>query len=480
MTSLKPKLLYQLAVSFLYSAAPVIVFPYISRVLGPENIGKINFIDYTSQFFILFAAFGIPFYGAREIARSRKDKSLLSRSTTELVLLHLVITVISLVLFAVMIFSRPDVFTEEALITLAVVNIVMSAFGLEWFIHGLEDFKFLARRSFIIKIAGLIAVFVLVRQASDYVIYYGILIASNLIILIIDLSYVLKRKGLNTRDAHPKRHFRPLFVFFLTSITLSIYTFFDTVILGFIAGSLAVGFYTTALKIIRLSHNFINDLGGVLLPRMSFLVETGDKKEAQRIINRSMQYVLTITIPLTLFIFLASKEIILVLGGEEFIPSTPVLQLLSLLPLIIGLGNIFFVQILLPFGKENKILRGVITGSVVSIGANLILCPLYQEMGAAMSCILAELVVCIFLGYYALKELPVHFPARLTGTIILSSLAFVPLIFIARLFSDNAFVILGLTGSFCAVVYVMLQLYVFKNLIIKDLVGFVMNKLKIN
>jgi O-antigen/teichoic acid export membrane protein len=470
--SLKPKLLYQFAVSFLYSAAPVIVFPYISRVLGPENIGKINFIDYTSQFFILLASFGIPFYGARQIAKSRQDKSLLSRVTSELVLLHVFFTVISLVIFGIMIFSRKGDFSENDLILLAVANIVMSAFGLEWFIHGLEDFSFLARRSFIIKIASLAAVFIFVRQSTDYVLYYSILVGSNLVLLVVDLSYALQKNAIHKTTSVSKTHVRPLFIFFLTSITLSLYTFFDTVILGLMAGSLAVGFYTTSLKIIRLSHNFINDLGGVLLPRMSYLVETGNKQEAERIINRSLQYVLTLTIPMAVFIFFAAPEIILVLGGKQFVPSIIVLQLLSVLPLVIGLGNIFFVQILLPYGKENKILVGVVAGSIISIAVNFIMAPIYQEKGAAIACIAAETAVTIFLGLYALKIIPLAFPAKMTLHVILTGFSFFPLIFIARMLSENAFIVLGTSLFFCGLTFFALQLIVFRNVIVREMVVF--------
>ena len=448
-SSLKPKLLYQFAVSFLYSAAPVIVFPYVSRVLGPEKIGRVNFIDYTSQFFILLAAFGIPYYGARAIARVRNDKSGLTRVTSELVLLHVLITIVSLVLFGIMILARPSDFAENDLIYLAVANIFMSAFGLEWFIHGLEDFAFLARRSFLIKIGSLAAVFLLVKTSSDYVLYYSILILSNIVLLIVDLSYVLRKKAFTSKAGIRKTHIRPLFIFFLTSITLSLYTFFDTVILGFMAGSLAVGFYTTALKIIRLSHNFINDLGGVLLPRMSYLAESGNQEEAKRIIHRSLDYVLSFTIPLSAFILFAAPEIILVLGGDQFAPGIPVLRLLSILPVIIGLGNIFFVQILLPYGRENKILSGVVFGSVVSILVNLLLAPVYQEKGAAIACIAAETVVTVFLGIYAVKVMPLRFPEKMVAHISFTSVLFYPLIFLVRIYTENAFVVLGATMALC-------------------------------
>jgi O-antigen/teichoic acid export membrane protein len=475
-SSIKPKFFYLLAVSFLYSAAPLIIFPYISRVLGPANIGRINFIDYASQFFILFASFGIPYYGVREIARARNNKALLSRVTSELVLLHAYITVISLVLFSGLVFFQHNEFSERGLIVLALINIASSAFGLEWMIHGLEDFSFLARRSFLVKILSLVAIFIFVRQHTDYVLYYFILIAGNLAVLLTDLGYVLRKKITLEKNLQLKRHLRPLFLFFLTTVTLSIYTFFDTVILGLIAGSVAVGFYTTSLKIIRLAHNLISDLGGVLLPRISFLIESGENEEIERIMNKSLQYVLTITIPLGLFFYLAAPEIILVLGGKQFYGSIPVLQLLSVLPLIIGLTNIFFMQILLPFGKERIMLTGVLIGCVVSITSNLLLCPVFAEKGAAISCLAAEAVVCIFLGIAASRQVRLIIPSKLLGGIVLSGLFFIPVVSLVRHQFNNALMGLLVSGLLCLLLFMGLQLYLFQNRIIGEVVAFLGRK----
>lgn len=478
MSSLKSKFLYQVSVSLLYSVAPLIIFPYVSRILGPAAIGKINFIDYASQFFVLLASFGIPYYGAREVARSKNDPKKISIVTSELLGFHILITVVSLLLFLLLIFFRPADFTEKELIILAIINIATNAFGLEWMIHGMEDFKFLAKRSFIIKIASLIAVFIFIKTSSDYLKYYAILIGSNVVMLIIDLSYTLNK---NIRLSHPfrsfKKHINPLSVFFLTTVSLSIYTFFDTVILGLISGTLAVGLYTTALKIIRISQNLINDIGGVLLPRVSHLVQQGNKKEIDRIVNKSFQYILSVTLPFGVFLFLVSKEIILLLGGEKFLPSSGVLQVLSVLPLILGLSNLFFLQILLPHGKEKIILIGVLLGSVVSIVSNIILCPVYAQKGAAISCIAAEASITCFLGFYSLKEVKLMMPGRMLSGLVLSSALFIPIVLFTRRLSENYFYVLAIASVLCFVVYLVTQL-IFRNGIVKESLEFFISRFK--
>jgi len=474
--SLKPNLIYQLSISFLYSIAPLIVFPYISRVLGPAYIGSINFIDYTSQFFILFGSFGIPLYGVREIAKWRHQPEERSRVGSELVAIHVIITLISLCLFAALLFIRHNPLVQKELVVLAMINIAGSAFGLEWMINGMEDFSFLAKRSFIIKIVSLAAIFIFVRRSSDYILYYLVLTAANVLLLLMDVGY-MKRKGFSFhRGGQIRRHIKPLAIFFLTTVTLSIYTFFDTVILGFIAGSLAVGYYTTSLKVIRLAHSAINDLGAVLLPRVSYLVEQLDKTEINRVVNKSMHYVLTITVPLSLFFFLTAKEIILVLGGQAFAGSIVALKILSLLPLVIGLTNVFFIQILLPFGREKTILSGVVMGSIVSITANLVLCPLYAHKGAAISCLAAECFVAIFLGLRAASLVRFHFKPIFIPGIIVSASIFVPVVFFARTIWTSDLSILITSAVFCFLLYSLLQLFLFRNGIVSEVFHYVLGR----
>ena len=187
MSNLKSKFLLQIVVSLLHAAAPLITFPYIARVLGPENIGKINFIDYTSQLLILFASFGIPYYGVREISKIRDDVEKKRKLFSELLIIHLTVTVLSVILFLVIINFSPGQFHQRYLIILAAVNIFINAFSLEWFVHGHEDFAFLSKRSLLSKVIMVAAVFLIVREPNDYTVYYLILVTSGLILIVSDV-----------------------------------------------------------------------------------------------------------------------------------------------------------------------------------------------------------------------------------------------------------------------------------------------------
>lgn len=473
MTSLKLKVFYQFTVSALLSLSPLLVFPFLSRVLGPENIGKVNFIDYSVQFLILLASFGIPFYGVREVARVKNDKPALKKLISELVLLHVLTSILCLLAFLLLVFLSPESYGEKQLVILGALNLLATAFGTEWFIHGLEDFKFLARRSFLFKLMSVLAIFLLLRAPEDYILYYTILVVTNILTLATDLGYVFRHTGLRFTGLRLKKHLAPLSLFFLTSLSLSVYNYFDTVLLGMIAGSFAVGIYTTPLKLIRLSHNMINDVGGVLLPRLSSLIQENQQLEISRLLNKSVLYVLTVTIPLGSMLYLLAPEIILTLAGEQFSEAISVLRILAPLPLIIGLSNVFFIQILLPFGKEKRILAGVVGGAVISITSNLILCPLFGAQGAAYACIIAESSVTIFLGASALKQVELKLSWLQTAGIIMSCLPLIPVVLLFRYWIGSPLLVLLAAGSVGILLYTLFQLHVFKNPVVKDILLFV-------
>ncbi|MBA2330771.1 MAG: flippase [Flavisolibacter sp.] len=473
MRNLKSNVSYYLIASLLQIVAPIITFPYIARVIGPEGLGKINFIDYTAQIILLFTAFGIPIYGVKEIAKNRTNKSQLKTLVSELLLIHLFFSIIGLLIFIGITSLNDELFKEKNLIILSSLNILISSFALEWFIQGFEEFRFVAKRSFFIKILSVAFIFLLVKAPEDYIIYYAILIISNIALIAADLIFTLKKSPILTLDVKPIKHLKHLFLYFLTSAAISLYTYFDSVILGIVSGSLAVGFYTTGLKIIRLSQHFIDSVGNVLFPRISFLHASKNYIEINRIINVSVQYVFTISIPICFLFYLLAPEIVKLLAGEQFIPTVSVLRILSVLPLLIGLSNIFGIQILLPFNKEYKMLMVVTIGSFLSILLNLWLCYYYKELGAAIACIVTELIITLLMLYWAKKEVIFKADVIKISTIVLTSLLFLPVVFSCRYIFESNHVVLIFSILICLPIYFLIQLFIFKNPVLVTILQFI-------
>lgn len=478
MGSLKTKFLYQLSASVLHAFIPLITFPYIARVLGPDKIGTINFVDYTAQVFITLANFGIPLYAVREVSKVRDVQKQLQKVVSELLTIHLITALFSILAF--LITMRLSQAGKEAyfLIFLASLNIFFSAFSFDWFVHAFEDFKALSMRSLVIKILVAVFIFLFIKQEQDFQQYYLILIIGSILIIVYDLYYLKRKKISIGFQKGFGRHIKPLFIFFLTSTSISIYTLLDTFLLGVLTTTLAVGFYTTVLKIIRLSQNFINDLGGVLLPRISYLIEQKNETEIKRILQKSSLYVFTVAIPIGFLFFVLAPEIILVVAGKQFLNAISTLQILSLLPLMIGLSNIFGIQILIPYKQEKQLLKAVLAGSIISIGMCFIFCPFLKEDGAAIATVAAEFVVTSMLGFYASRFAPLKLPLKSFLSIFATSAFFVPIVYVSRYFIGDGLLILVSSLTACAIWFLSIQFFVFQNSMLQDILQFLMSLLR--
>ena len=74
---------------------PLITYPYLTRVLGAENLGKINFSNSIIAYFSLIAAFGVSTYSVREGAKRRHNSEKLSRFVNEIFTINLCTTTIT-------------------------------------------------------------------------------------------------------------------------------------------------------------------------------------------------------------------------------------------------------------------------------------------------------------------------------------------------------------------------------------------------
>ena len=163
---------------------PLITFPYVSRVLGPESLGKVSWAASVIAYFNLFAQLGIPTYGIRACAEVRDDRTELSRTVREILFINLIMTAASYILLALGIFMIPKLRAEKTLFVIVGSTIILSAAGMEWMYRGLEQYTYITLRSLLFKLISVAAMFLLVHAPEDYVVYGAVTVlaasASNL------------------------------------------------------------------------------------------------------------------------------------------------------------------------------------------------------------------------------------------------------------------------------------------------------------
>ena len=394
--SLKINFIMNLILSMSVFIFPLITFPYVSRILKPEGMGKVSFATSLVTYFNMIAQLGIPVYGIRACAKVRDDKEKLTRTVQELFFINLCMCVVAYILFLIAITFVPRLQGEKALYIIVSTTILLNAIGMEWLYKALEQYTYITIRSIVFKFLALVLMFMLVQKKEDYIIYGALTIlaasASNI------FNFCNLHKYISMRPVgkyYPQKHIKSVIIFFAMTCASTIYTNLDTVILGFMKTNQDVGYYNAAVKIKIILVNLITSLGAVLLPRSSYYVEHNLLDEFKRISTKALNFVFIIAIPTMVYFVIFAKQSIYFLSGKEYFQSIQPMQILMPTILFIGITNILGIQMLIPLGHEKIVLCAEIAGAVIDLVMNAILIPKFASSGAAIGTVLAEMIVFI-------------------------------------------------------------------------------------
>lgn len=384
---------------------PLITFPYVSRVLMPAGMGKVNFATSVINYFSMIAQLGIPTYGIRACAIVRDDREKLTRTAHELLIINIVMSIISyLGLFLALAFV-PRLQSEHTLYIIVSFTIILTTIGMEWLYKALEQYTYITVRSLIFKAISVVAMLLLIHSKDDYLLYGAITIfaasASNILNFINIHRYIgLKPVG----NYNIKRHLKPVLVFFSMSVATTIYTNLDTVMLGFMKNDAEVGYYTAAVKIKGILVSIVTSLGTVLLPRASYYIEQGEIKRFNYLSKKAFNFVCLLATPLVIYFIIFAKQGILLLSGNAYGPAILPMQLIMFTVLFIGISNITGIQILVPLGYERIVLLSEIVGAISDLVINYLLIPWLASSGAAIGTLVAEAIV-LLVQYFTVRKL---------------------------------------------------------------------------
>lgn len=410
--SLKKNAALNMAKTVMSLVFPLITFPYVSRVLGPVYIGKVNFAQSIVSYFALVAALGVSTYAVRESAKLRDDRKNLSVFVKEVFFLNMISTVIAYILFALALVVVPAFETYRILLCVCGASILFTTLGMDWLYTGLEEFKYITVRSVVFQFISLILLFAFVRNRDDYLKYAGISVLSSVGSNICNFIHARRFVDFKEKTQSLKKHLKPVFTLFAMSAAVSIYTVLDTTMLGFIKGDEAVGIYTAATKINRMVIMMITAATAVLLPRLSYYADK-DRNEFLRLANKAVQFVVMFSVPCAAGLFILAEPAVLLFSGEQFLPAVPVMKIMNAVIVFIGLSNVIGIQIFMSVGKEKYTLFSVIVGATANFVMNMILIPRFGAKGAAIGTVCAEFSVTAIQvvwarEYFDFKRLLVH------------------------------------------------------------------------
>lgn len=403
--SLKFNYILSITINLASYIFPLITYPYVTRVLGAEGLGKVSFAETVASYFVLFSTLGIPTYGIRACAAVRDDKKRLAKVTKELVMISFLMTMASLCLFLVAIFIVPQFALRRELLLINCITVILTPFGVNWFFNAIENFTYITVRTLMVKAVTLVATFVFVKEIDDYYLYALVLVLSTAGAYIFNFSYM--NRLIDLKDVgrlELKKHMKPILMLFATTAAATIYSNVDVTMLGLVSGDEQVGFYNVAHKLRQVILSLVSTVGTVLIPRLSYYIKNDRKEEFNSLLAKTVHYIFFLSIPLTLFFFLTRKESVLIIAGKEYEES--IIVFACILPTIIfcAFSNMTGLQILVPMEKEVILLKSLLLGALVDILLNLFFIVQLKAVGVAMATTVAELCVLLYQLYYFRRD----------------------------------------------------------------------------
>lgn len=474
--SLKKNIAYSTILTLSTYLVPLLIFPYISRILGAENIGAIDFVDNIINYSVMLSMMGTTTLGIRETAKNRDNPEKLRQAFADLFSLNIISTTIVAIILCIIVYTSSPLQEKWELFCVGGIKLIANLFWIEWFFKGIENFRYITIRYVVLRLLFVLSVFLFVHTKSDYLIYYSLFVALTLGNAVCNWHYKQRYVSLSLNGVNLKRYAKPFFQLGFFAIFSSIYTQLIAVWLGLECGDRQVGFYTTATRLYQVIIALFSTLTSVFIPHMSVLFKENRLAEIKQTVMRSYQALYLFAFPVISFTELFAHDLIFLIAGTGFEPAAFPMRIVMLLTLVIGAEQIYILQLLIPMQKEHDLLRAVISGVVVCAIAGCLLISRLQSIGAAITWTLSEFTVLLIASYYVKKYLNISYPFSMLGRFCLLSLPYWASGFVILWWFDHAYIRLAAGFTFFVIYTIILEEFILQLRIIPT----ILQKIKSN
>ena len=370
---------------------PLITFPYISRVLMAENVGKINFVCSIISYFSLLASLGVSTYAIRECSKVRDNIEKLDSLSSQIFSMNIISTLIAYVALAITLVVARPLDNYRILICIQSATILFTTLGADWINSVMEDFKFITVRTVGMQLVSLFLMFVFVHKPNDYITYVIISVVASSGANIINIFYRSRFcKTRFTLSIDWKRHLPPIMLLFSLVLAQTIYCNSDITMLGLIKNDREVGLYSLSVRIYTLVNQVVSSVAFVVMPQLSLNFTNNNYRKVNELLRYSLNFIIVLGLPCIVGLNVITKSIIGTLGGSEYAGSATSLHILTMSLACSFISGWIGNMMMIPSGRENISLKSSVISASLNVVLNLFIIPIFGLNGAAFTTFLAE------------------------------------------------------------------------------------------
>lgn len=380
---------------FVNYLAPLITLPYLFRVLGDSRYGLVEFARAITVYFLTLTDYGFSLSATREISVHRDDPRKISEVFSAVMILKLLLVLLSLLCLFLLVAAIPKLRAEWPVYVLSFGHVVGQWLFPVWLFQGLERMKHMTVLSVVGKALVIASIFIFIHEPADYLYVPLLQSGGNFVVGLAGLVVALRDFPVRFRipgaDALV-REFRNGWYLFISKMATTLYTTSNVVILGLFADTAFVGYYAAGDKLVRAVQGLQLPLSQAIFPHIGRLASQS-KEAALRFTARVTRLLSAATLVMSLGLLVGAPYIARAALGEQSQAAVPVIRILAFLPFIIGLSNMFGVQVMVNFGLNRALTRILLLAGVFNIIVALALVAPLRHIGVSIAALLTETLV---------------------------------------------------------------------------------------
>jgi O-antigen/teichoic acid export membrane protein len=372
--------------------APLLTLPWLARVLGPSEYGRLSFALAFTAYFITLTNFSFSLTATPKISINRENRALRSQVFWETISAQILLSVGGFVVLLALTYIVPYLGENRELLLTGFGMAIGSMLIPTWYFQGVEDLGPISGFVFVGRALSIPAMYLFVRHREDV---YIAMMVNTLVPLcsgIAICTYLYFRRELDFVRVPFKTIIERLkegwSVFMATSL-VDIYASSNIVLLTFMAGNVAGGYFAAGDKLIRAALNMLQPLKTAAYPRVSFLMHHA-RDDAFAFLRKMFVLQGSIVSLISVCIFFGAPLAVKLLYGPQFAPTVEVLRWMAFVPLMSGLSDLFGVQTMLPLGMKSHFSRVLIASAVLNFSLLAVLAHFFGEQGAAATVLIVE------------------------------------------------------------------------------------------
>ncbi|MDD5116486.1 MAG: flippase [Candidatus Omnitrophica bacterium] len=377
---------------------PLIILPYLIRVIGIEKFGLIAFAMSFVQYFMILTDYGFSLSATKTISLIGEHKQRVSEVFSSVMTVKFILAGLSFLMLGAIVYFVPKFKGDWLVYILSFGSVIGNTLFPVWFFQGKEKMNYIS----LVNVAGgliyALCLFIFVKGPQDFLLIPVMNSLQSIVGGLLGLYIVFRKfqvRFILQKYATIKQEIRTGWDIFISILSINAYTTSRVFAMGLLTNNVITGYYSLAEKIASYIQTFpMDSFTRAVFPRISN-VFARNKQRAVAIMYRIQDGItlgFVISLPIA---YILAPWIIQLVCGVAYKEVIVTLRLLLAAVFFVGANN-FKVQFLLVCGKQDLYAKIHIGAALIGLPLIFILIYQFSYIGAAFATVLIEAGVFIF------------------------------------------------------------------------------------